>query len=83
MQNFTPEEIAAAICANAKTKKWLSCTFPMQTRSGVFSVGVKSFGLWVQIVECHGLRDGIPEQRTQKALRAEVLALLSSMVGRL
>ena len=82
--NSTPKDIADAICANAKTEKWLSCTFDMETDDpmGAIAVGVKAYGLWVQRIECAGMVDGIPEQRTQKALRAAVLDLLTRMEAR-
>ena len=79
----TPKDIADAICANAKTGKWLSCTFSMKTEyQDTLKVGVKAYGLWVQRIECAGMVDGIPEQRTQKALRAAVLDLLTRMESR-
>lgn len=80
----TAEDIAQAICKNAKTQKWLSCTFKLKHDAaigGYVSVGVKSFGLWVQVIECAGLRDGIPEQKTQKALKAAVIDILNYIVG--
>ena len=82
--NSTPKEIADAICANAKTGKWLSCTFDMETDDpmGAIAVGIKAYGLWVQRIECAGMVDGIPEQRTQKALRAAVLDLLTRVESR-
>ena len=82
--NSTPKEIADAICANAKTGKWLSCTFSMETDDPARpqKVGVKAYGLWVQRIECAGMVDGIPAQRTQKALRAAVLDLLTRMESR-
>ena len=82
--NSTPQQIADAICANAKTGERLSCTVSMETDDPAHpqKVGVKAYGLWVQRIECAGMVDGIPEQRTQKALRAAVLDLLARMESR-
>lgn len=73
----TIEQIINDVCANHKSGKWLSCTY--QTEYG--SIGVKAYGKWVQVVECCGFRDGIPEQKTIKSLRFELSSLLNSMVG--
>lgn len=75
------DQVAQAIADNVKTKKWLSCTFQVQTEKGVFSVGVKTFGKWVQRVECCGMADGLPEQKTVKALREESARLIGRMLA--
>lgn len=80
-QAQTVQAVAQAIADNAKTKQWLSCTFQVQTEKGVFSVGVKAFGKWVQRIECCGFVDGVPEQKTLKALRDESEALISRMLA--
>ena len=63
------------ITSNAKTNQWVNCTVPVEytTNTGevrIFKVGIKAFGLWVQRLEINGLVSSIPEQRTQKALKA-------------
>ena len=81
MKYYTIADIVEAIVANVKTGKWLSCTFPMQGDEGIpISVGVKAYGRWVQRIQLAGMCDGIPEQKTIKALRAEATAMLTSMV---
>ena len=77
----TIEQVAQAIADNVKTKQWLSCTFQVVTERGTFSVGVKAFGKWVQRIECLDMVDGIPEQKTVKAVRAESMALITRMLA--
>lgn len=80
------EEIAQAVVDNVKTGKWLSCTFTLEhpnAPGGELSVGVKAFGRWVQRIECAGLIDGLPEYKTNKALKAGVVGLLDSLTRHL
>lgn len=77
---LTPSEVAIRIADNAKYKQWLSCTFQVSRSQGVFSVGVKAYGKWVQRIECGGVSDGLPEQRTIKALRAESEAMINRIL---
>ncbi len=63
-------ELCQAVAANAKTNKWFSCTTPVLHNGQTYHVGVKAFGLWVQIVECNGMRSSVYEQKTQRALKA-------------
>jgi len=80
------EDVANAVVANAKTGKWLSCTFQVdngQAVGGRISVGVKAFGKWVQRIECCGLVSGANETRTLKALKAGVIEGLNAMIGKL
>lgn len=79
----TVEQIAQAVADNAKSGKWLSCTYQIahpQAVGGAVTVGVKAFGKWVQRVECVGLVDGLPEQKTLKALKAQVIGLINGML---
>jgi len=80
------EQIADAVVANAKTGKWLNCTFELEG-PGYFGhpvrVGIKAYGKWVQRIECCGLVDGVLEQKTLKALKAEVVAALTNMTSKL
>lgn len=83
---MTIQEIAKAIADNAKTGKWLSCQFQVehpQAVGGSYSVGVKAFGKWVQRLECVGLVDSIPEQKTLKALQEKVIESLEGMAKQL
>ena len=83
MKTYTVEEIAAAIVANSKAGNgWLSCRFPVELPDGTRqSVGIKAFGKWVQRIECCGFVDGLPEQRTQRDLRAKVVEKITHMMG--
>lgn len=71
---MTPQELADQIVANVKTNKWLSATFDIDSLP--HRVGVKAYGRWVQRIECCGIYDSIPEQKTNKALRAAVIETL-------
>jgi hypothetical protein len=82
MDTVTVDQLCAIVAQNAKSKKWISCTFKVQTDRGVFPVGVKAYGLWVQRVECLAMCDGVPEQKTQRALRAQLAELLTRMLSR-
>lgn len=81
MTNYTISEVIDAVAANVKSGKWISCTFPVSTDKGVFSIGVKAFGKWVQRVECVGMADGLSEQKTVKALRSELENLINRMIA--
>lgn len=77
------QEFVKMVCDNAKTKQWISCTVPVTRNDGqTFSVGVKAFWKWVQRLECVGLCDGQPEQKTIKAMSAGLSDLLDSMIER-
>ena len=80
METTTIDQIFADIQAAAKAKKWVSCTYRINTDKGVFSLGVKAFGKWVQRMECCGITDSIPEQKTWKALKAELHATVNAIV---
>lgn len=83
---MTIQEIAQAVADNAKSGKWLSCTFQLSAPGavgGTVSVGIKAFGKWVQRVECAGLVDGVPEQKTLKALKEKTADLITGMVASL
>ena len=78
--SITVEQMLDTIVANARAKpgRWLSASFEVQgypTR-----VGVKAYGKWVQRIECCGLVDGVPEQRTLTALRAETARTPAAML---
>ena len=74
------QDIADAVAANAKTGKWLNCTFTLDDGN---KVGIKAYGKWVQRIECCGLVDGVCEQKTLKALKAEVISTITSMTSKL
>ena len=78
----TIQDIVNAVAANAKSQKWLSCTFQVTTPDGTFPVGVKAYGKWVQRIECCGLVDGGSEHKTLQALKAETEKLLQRMLAR-
>lgn len=44
------------------------------------ALGVKAYGKWVQRVELCGMVDGIPEQKTLKALKEKFADLINNMV---
>ncbi len=81
METYTLDQIVDLILANKG--KWTISTFKINTDRGIFSLGVKAFGKWAQRIECCGIADGVPEQKTQKAFRAEfhktVTAIVSSL----
>lgn len=81
METLTIDQLAQLIADNAKTKKWISATFQVQTDKGTFSVGVKAFGKWVQRLEACGLRWDVPEQKTVKALREQSAETLRRMLA--
>lgn len=76
----TSEQVAEAIANNARTGKWLSCTFTIATDKGPTGLGVKAFGKWVQRLEICHLVDGVPEQKTLKALKTETIKTIDAMV---
>lgn len=78
----TVDQFVEMICANVKTNRWLSCTETVQRSDGqCFSVGVKSYGRWVQVMECGAYRDGLPEQKTIKALRDRAQKLVTALLN--
>lgn len=79
---MTVDEFVKMVVSNAKTKRWINCTMPVEYGSRVYSVGIKAFGLWVQRVEANGLVGGVNEHKTQKGLTAELTATLTSMLAR-
>ena len=83
-QNITPEALADLVCKNAKSGKWLSATYSVEVANRApVAVGIKAYGLWVQRIECCGLIDGVSEQKTQKALKAQLIDLLTRMTNAL
>ena len=83
MNTTSLDQIISDILQARKDKKWLSCTYRINTDNGIFSFGVKAFGLWVQRVECCGLTDSIPEQKTVKAFKEAFTKLFNSMVPKI
>lgn len=82
MDHHTPETIAQAVADNAKSGKWLSCAFQVQHKDGsTMTVGVKAFGRWVQRIECAGLVDGIPQQRTLHDLKSLTAEMIRAMMA--
>ena len=81
---ITPEALADLVCKNAKSGKWLSATYSVKAANRApVAVGIKAHGLWVQRIECCGLVDGVPGQKTQKALKAQLVDLLTRMIDAL
>ena len=76
----TIETIVKAVSDNAKSGKWLSCTFTVQHEGEAVAIGVKSYGKWVQRIECRGMVDGIPEQKTLRDLKAKTIDLINAML---
>lgn len=82
MENLTVDQFVKLVTDNAKTKKWLSCTMPVIRSDGeVFSIGIKSFGKWVQVIQCGCYMDGIPEQKTIKALKEELTKVVTQFLN--
>lgn len=80
METVTLDQIFADMQAAAKAKRWLSCTYRINTDKGILPLGIKAFGKWVQIVQCCGISDSIPEQKTWKAAKAELHATVNAIV---
>ena len=81
---ITPEALADLVCKNAKSGKWLSATYSVKVANRApVAVGIKAYGLWVQRIECCGLVDGVSGQKTQKALKAQLVDLLTRMTNAL
>lgn len=80
METTTIDQILADIIAAKKSNKWLSCTYRINTDKGIFSLGVKAYGLWVQRLECCNLCDTIPEQKTIKAFKLEFMNSINSII---
>jgi hypothetical protein len=66
---MTKEDFISIILKNVKSGQWINGTFQVENSK----VGIKCFGLWVQRIQIDEKPwDSIPEQKTQKALRAEL-----------
>lgn len=84
----TVESLAAVIVDNARggAPRWLSATFDVRYGGEFFKVGVKSYGKWVQRIECCGVTASVPEVRTLTALtaavRTELTGVLSAVAGK-
>lgn len=81
METTTIQQILADIATAKKNKRWLSCTYRINTDKGVFSMGVKAYGWWVQRMQICEVCDGIPEQKTKKAFDAAFVSLVNSIVA--
>lgn len=79
---MTVDEFVKMVVSNAKTKRWVNCTVPVEYGSRVYGVGIKAFGLWVQRVEVNGVHGDVNEHKTQKGLTAELTATLTGMLAR-
>jgi len=66
---FTIDSYVSAVIAHSKTKTWWNCTVEVSHGGKIHTVGCKAFGLWVQRVECNGIRSDVPECKTQRAFR--------------
>lgn len=81
-QGLTVDQFAQAVADNAKTGKWLSCTFQLahpEAVGGLVPIGIKAYGRWVQRIECQGIRDTIPEQKTLKAFKAAIVDSVNAL----
>jgi hypothetical protein len=74
---MTIDDLTKLVAANAKTGRWLSGTYTIAGFPA--GVGIKAYGLWVQRVECCGIADGVPEQKTQRAMRAALTETLQGI----
>lgn len=79
---FTPETIAKAVADNVKTGRWLSGTFTIESEGQPVAVGVKAFGRWVQRIECRGMVDGVPEQKTLRDLKSKTADMIHAMLAK-
>lgn len=78
---YTIEQVVQEVANNAKLGKWLSCRYDVSLPDGTTkALGVKAYGKWVQRVELCGMVDGIPEQKTLKALKEKLADLINNMV---
>jgi hypothetical protein len=75
-ETTTVSQVIEDAKAAAKLGKWLSCTYRIATDRGTFSLGIKAFGRWVQVLQCVDMKSSIPGQLTwkafERALRDEV-----------
>lgn len=79
MNILTIEQFASLATDNAKSGKWLSCTMPVEHKGVVHHVGIKSYGKWVQRIECCGISEGVAEQKTLKAMKAGIISTVESI----
>ncbi len=68
-------EFLSIVVKESKSNQWHNATYDINGSI----VGIKQFGKWVQVISANGIRDGIPEQKTQKELKEKVLNMLSAM----
>ena len=80
MNTTTLEKILLDIVAARKAKKWVCCTYRINTDKGIFSLGGKVYGWWAQRIECCGITDTIPEQKTIKAFSKLFFDSVNSIV---
>ena len=76
-------EFIKMVTDNVKTKQWINCTVPLQLENGAYQCGIKAYGKWIQRIELCGIVESIPEQKTNKALSAELTKLLDYVESRL
>lgn len=69
MATFTPNELLTELTRLGKTKQWYTGRYHMFSGQ---VITVKGFGFWIQRIETGGYIDSIPEQKTQKAFKAEI-----------
>ena len=68
-------EFLDMVVKESKNQKWHIAYHEV---NGI-QVGIKQYGKWIQILSANSFKDGIPEQKTQKALREKVESLLIAM----
>ena len=78
--NYTVQEISQIVADNAKTKKWLSASYPVLTDIGPQNIGIKSFGKWVQLIQINQFKDGLPELKTIRAVKIETEKLIKALI---
>lgn len=76
-------EFIKMVTDNVKSNKWLNCTVSVTLQNTTFNVGIKAYGKWVQRIELCGIVESVPEQKTNRALGAELTKLLDYVESRL
>lgn len=67
---MTIQDFLKLVIASSKTNQWFSI---VETLENGQHIALKGFGRWIQRLETQGYVESIPEQKTQKALKSELL----------
>ena len=78
---MTLEQYIKMVTANAKPNKWLNSTEEVEINGKVYSIGCKAFGLWCQVIQVGRFKDSVGECKTQKAFKANLEAVILSLVS--